>query len=97
MFAKEAGRQLAERTHASLESGRNRGSPSVSHKRLVFASLSTALVLSSIFSIGSGQAEMTITGAGLVTEGKQISRFDTFGDQSQRTDAARKSSRLPMV
>jgi hypothetical protein len=85
----EGEHQLLDRTHAAFGSGRNVQSPCISRKWLLFISLSVAVVLASGCGGDSGQAETAITDAELVAKGKEIFRFDTFGDESQWTDTLR--------
>jgi mono/diheme cytochrome c family protein len=85
----EGEHQLLVKTHAAFGSGRNRQSPFVSRMWRAFVSLSVALVLASGCGGGSGQTETAITDAELVAKGKEIFRFDTFGDESQWTDTLR--------
>jgi mono/diheme cytochrome c family protein len=56
---------------------------------LAFISLTAAVVLVSGCGGDSGHAETGITDAELVAKGKEIFRFDTFGDESQWTDTLR--------
>jgi mono/diheme cytochrome c family protein len=85
----EGEHQLLDKTHAAFGSGRNRQSRYTSRKAMAFISLSVAVVLAGGCSGDSGQAETAITGAELVAKGKEIFRFDTFGDESQWTDTLR--------
>ena len=85
----EGDHQLLDKAHVGFGSGRNRQSQCLPRKWLAFVSLTAALVLASGCGGGSGQAETTITDAELVAKGKEIFRFDTFGDESQWTDTLR--------
>jgi hypothetical protein len=85
----EGGQQLFDKTHAAFGSRRNRQWPCISRNWLAFVSLSAAVVLASGCGGHSGQADTAITDAELVAKGKEIFRFDTFGDASQWTDTLR--------
>jgi hypothetical protein len=56
---------------------------------VAFGTISVAAVLVSACGGGSGQSEDSTTDAALVAQGKQIFRFDTFGDESQWSDTLR--------
>lgn len=58
-------------------------------KMVAFGTISVAAVLVSACGGGSGQSEDSTTDAALVAQGKQIFRFDTFGDESQWSDTLR--------
>ncbi len=56
---------------------------------LAFVSLGVAAALTACSGSGWDQAESSIPDPAVVAQGKQIFRFDTFGDESQWTDTLR--------
>ena len=81
--------QRLDETHEAFGSGRKRQWPCISHNWLAFVSLSAAVALASGCGGHSDQADTAMTDAELVAKGKEIFRFDTFGDESQWTDTLR--------
>jgi cytochrome c5/mono/diheme cytochrome c family protein len=72
--------------------GRSRDNHLLLHtlrKLVVFCTASVAAVLLTACGGGSGQPESSTDEAALVAQGKEIFRFDTFGDESQWTDTLR--------
>jgi mono/diheme cytochrome c family protein len=80
--------QLLGHTHEAFGSGRNRQLPCISRNWLAFLWIGAVVLLASGCGGHSGQAD-TMTDAELVAKGKEIFRFDTFGDESQWTDTLR--------
>jgi hypothetical protein len=58
-------------------------------KRMAFCTTSVAAVLLTACGGGSAQPERSIDQTALVAQGKEIFRFDTFGDESQWSDTLR--------
>ena len=61
----------------------------MSEKLIVFCVAGVAASLTAACGGGTGQAANSTPDPAVVAEGKQIFRFDTFGDESQWTDALR--------
>jgi len=69
-----------------------------SRKTMAFGTVSVAAVLvSACGGGGSGQQDDAAANAVLVAQGKQIFRFDTFGDETQWSDTLRMHEVIPTV
>jgi mono/diheme cytochrome c family protein len=85
----EGEHQLLGKTRAAFGQARNRRSSGISRRWLASISLGVSVVLASGCGGGHGRTQTAMTEAELVAKGKEIFRFDTFGDESQWTDTLR--------
>jgi len=79
----------AARVAGPASTGRLRRIPQLlrtSRKMVAFGTIGVAAALLSACGSSGGQSDDTAANAALVAQGKQIFRFDTFGDESKWTD-----------